>query len=166
MAQTRREISLGLPQERGHVVVERPAASALKIYEPRLAVLYHDVAALEVAVHERAALRAKEHIGEILEVVLKTVFLKFKARGLQETVFEVIEVPQNRARVEMRRGIALREIHPDGSAELHVGQETHRLGQQLLLLGRKRACKASLLNLREKEAVAEVVLYISHRIRS
>ena len=46
------EVSTGLPEEGGDVVLGRAASSALEIDEPGLTVTDHDVAALEVAVKE------------------------------------------------------------------------------------------------------------------
>ena len=122
-------VCFGLPQEGGNVVVDRTFASALEVDEPRLAVLYHNVTALEVAVHEGGGAATEQHVCHLLEVVLQPVFLKVHPRSLEEAVFKVVQVPQNAAAVELCLRVAVGEVHAVGSGKLHGGQQTDGLAQ-------------------------------------
>lgn len=116
------EISLSLPEERSDVVVERTAATALEVDEPRLSVLNHDVARLEVAVHESEGVGLHELVGEGIEVVLEATLFKFEPGSLEEAVLEIVEVPHNRTAVEGWDGEALGEVETLSAGELEVGE--------------------------------------------
>ena len=123
----------GLPQEGGNVVVDRTFASALEVDEPRFAVLYHNVTALEVAVHEGGGAATEQHVCHLLEVVFQPVFLEVHSRSLEEAVFKVVQVPQNAAAIELCLRVAVGEVHAVGSGKLYGGQQTDGLAQQLFL---------------------------------
>ena len=122
-------VGLGLPQERSHVVVDGTFAPALKVDEPRFTVLDHDVAALEVAVHERGRTAAQQYVGHLLEVVLEAVLLEVESGGFEEAILEVVQVPQDAAAVELGLRIAVGEVHAFGSGKLDGGQQAERLAQ-------------------------------------
>ncbi len=164
MAQRVGEVGLGLPQEGGHVVEIRSFASALEVDEVRLTVDQHHVARLEVAVHERAAHGAHQHLSHRLEIVLETVFLEFQPGSLEKTIFEIVQIPEDAAVVELRQGIALAEIESYGAAELDVRKHANGTRQQLLLLGGERASLATLLYHVEEDSIAEVGLEICHAV--
>ena len=52
LPQLRRQIGLGVVQERSNVVLQRALAPALIIEEKRLAVAQHDVSRLEIAIQK------------------------------------------------------------------------------------------------------------------
>ena len=164
LAQRLREARLRLPQKRGHVVVERAAASALEVDEIRLIVDEHDVAALEVTVHEGVRLAAHQHHRHRLEVVLQLVLVKLQSGGFQETVFEIVEVPHHRAVVELRQREAFVEVQSRCSAELHIGQQPYRFYQQLALEGREGPCQAALFDNLVEDGVAQVGLQVCHTV--
>ena len=71
-----------LPEERGHIVVDRPLSPALEVDEPGYPVVYHHIARLEIAVHEGVGRGAEQHIGKTLEIVLKCSLKKIYSRSL------------------------------------------------------------------------------------
>ena len=118
-----REIGFGLPEEGGHVVVDRSPSPALEVNEPRPVFSQHDVAALEVPVHEGGCVLLQQDVGHGLEVIFQAVFLKIHARGFQEAILEIIEVPKHRAAVEGGLRIATVEIQSFSSPVLQGRQQ-------------------------------------------
>ena len=139
---------------------------ALEVDEVRLAVLHHHVAALEVAVHERVAVRPQQHGGQPLEVVLQAVFREFQTRGFEETVFEIIQIPHHRARVELRQRVARREVEAPRPHDLHFGQALQGAAQQGRLLLAIRAGAAAGGQAVEQRGVAQVLLQVIHIVRA
>ena len=162
MAQTVGIVGFGLPQERSHVIVDRAFASALEVDKPGFAVLNHYVAALEVAIHESGGTAAKEYVRHLLEIIFQTVFLEIHAGCLEETVFKVVQVPQDAAAVELRLRIAIGEVHAVGSGKLYGGQQADGFTQQLLLLFSEYARLAPFLDGIEQESVSQIFLKVVH----
>ena len=164
VTQTLRIFGFGLPQEGSDVVVERSFPSALEVNEPRFAILYHDVAALEVAVHEGVGRTVKQHVAHLLEVVLQPVFLKFQTGCFQEAVFEVVQVPKHGALVELGLRIAMREVESFRSGKLYGREQTDGLAEQFFFFFREGVGDASLLDGVEEERVAQVFLQVEQLV--
>ena len=157
-------VGLGLPEEGGDVVVDGALAPALEVDEPGFAVAYHHVAALEVAIHEGGRAAAQEDVGHLAEVVLQAVFLEVQPGGLEEAVFEVVQVPEDGAGVELRTGVAVGEVHPLGPGELEGGQQADGLAQEYFLFFAKDACQPCLLDGAEQQGVAQVFLEVEQLV--
>ena len=67
---------LGVVEQRGDVVLQRPAAPALVVDEPGLAVAEHDVAGLEVAVEEVVGVGVEQEVDQRLEVPLQRLLVE------------------------------------------------------------------------------------------
>ena len=80
--------------------MKETASAALEIYEPGVSVLDHHVAGLEVPVHEGVVIFLQQIGLELLKIVLEEDFIEFQAGGLEETVFEVVEVEVHHPGVE------------------------------------------------------------------
>ena len=65
-----------LPEEGGHVVVNRTATAALKVNEPGLTVHQHHVAGVEIPVHEGVGILRQELRPEAVEIILQPDFVK------------------------------------------------------------------------------------------
>ena len=80
----------------------------------------------------------------------------------EETVFEVVQVPQDAAAVELRLRIAVGEVHAVGSGKLYGRQQADSLAQQLLFFFSEYAGFASFFNGIEQESVSQIFLQIVH----
>ena len=100
LLQAFRKAGAGLPDEGGHVVVDGAAAAALEVDEPGFGVPYHDIAGLKIPVHEGVVFFLQQVFLELLEIVLQKHLVELQAGGLEETVFEVVEVEVYHARVK------------------------------------------------------------------
>src|SRR6267378_4283021 len=67
LAQIRREVGLGVVQERSDVVLQSASAAALVVDEKGIAVAQHDVAGLEVTVKKIIARGTEKKFGEAAE---------------------------------------------------------------------------------------------------
>ena len=94
--------------------------------------------------------------------LLQTVFLKVHAGCFEETVLEVVQVPQDAAAVELRLRIAVGEVHAVGSGKLYGRQQADSLAQQLLFFFSEYAGFASFFNGIEQESVSQIFLQIVH----
>ena len=70
VAQVFRETGTGLPDKRGHIIIDGTAAATLEINEIGLSILHHHVAGLEVPVHEGFAHVAHEVVPQAFEILL------------------------------------------------------------------------------------------------
>ena len=134
-----------LPQEGGYVIIERPFASSLKVDEPRFSVFYHHITALKITIHESSGRTTKQDITHFLEIVFQFVFLKLHAGSFQETVFEVIQIPENRPLIELRLRIAAGKIETIGTGKLDSRKQADRLSKQLFFVFGKNTGSTSFL---------------------
>jgi hypothetical protein len=120
----------GLPEEAGEIVVDGTAATALEIDEMGVAFsIEHDVAGLEVAVKERRK-RPSWWVQKILcqtaEILFEAEFVEVEAiaagDGLEEAVFEVVEVEEDIGFVHLGLGIADGEVETLGAKDLQTWQ--------------------------------------------
>ena len=123
-----------LPKERSQVIIIRAFASTLVIYEIRAALsVEHDVASLEVTVHEAVRLLRNKVFREEAEVCLKLQFVEIKLGRLQETILKIIQVEEHAVLVELRLGITICPVKPARTADLYIRQLADGIDQQLLL---------------------------------
>src|SRR5205807_6605830 len=87
-------------QKRGDVVLQRAFAPALIVEKKRLALVQHDVARLEVAIHEVIAPGAQQKLRQPAEIIFQRLLVERNACQPQKIIFEVIQVPGNRLPVE------------------------------------------------------------------
>ena len=155
-----RETGTGLPDEGSHVVVDGTAAASLEIYEPRIPVLDHHVAGLEVPVHE-SVLLFLEKIGlELFKIVLQQDLVEFQAGCLEETVFEVVEVEVHHPGVEGLLRVAHLPVQPPGPHELDPGQLLDGALQKIRLCRAVQAAFTAFGHHPEKHLVSQVFLDI------
>ena len=140
--------------------MDRSPAAALEVDEPRLAVANHHVAALEVAVHEGRRVALQEDVGQVVEVVLQAVFLKIKSGGLEEAVFEVVQIPKDGAFVKLGFGIAVGKVYVLGTGYLYGGQKADGLAQELFFFFAEDACLPGFAEDAEQRGVSQVFLEI------
>ena len=127
----------GLPEEGGHVVVQRTALSALEVYEMGMAIgREHDVARLEIAVEKRGVRAFGSHeVGSHgVEVVLELHLIIGRVGGAEEAVFEIVEVEHRCLNVKRPRLEQLVEIQLGRPFYLNMGQEGHGSANQFALL--------------------------------
>ena len=160
-AQAFRITGLGLPEEGGHIVKERAFASALEIDEPRFTVLDHDIPALEVSVHEGSRRTAEQYIAHLHEVVFQLVFLEIQSRSFQETIFEVVQIPEDGTLVEFSLWIATVEVKSVSTGKLDARKQTDGLAEQFLFLFGEGVGDAAFLDGMEKEGVTQVFLQVA-----
>ena len=127
----------GLPEEGGHVVVQRTALSALEVYEMGKAIgINHHVARLEVA-EEEGGLRAfgSDEVGRHgAEVAFEFHLIVGRVGGAEEAVFEVVEVEHGRLHVKLPRLQQLGEIERGRPFYLDMGQEGHSAADEFALV--------------------------------
>ena len=133
------EIGASLPEERSHIVIHRSFSAALKIDEIRLTIFHHHVSRLKIPIHERAHPALKQDICQTLKIRLKTVLLKIEPRSLQKAIFEIIEVPIDAAKVELRLRVTYIEVKILSPHYLQPCNGSHSLTQHLFLRFAKHA---------------------------
>ena len=163
------EVRLCLPQERGNVVIDRSASAALEVNKVwqqfTLALDYHDVPALEVAVHKGVLLfLLKQDISEAFELVLEFVFLEVKSCCLEEAIFEVVEIPTDTSEVEFRLRVANIEVEVFRGFDLELCQGTHCLAEHCFLALAEHAGFSSFGYIVEQQRVAQILLHVRHLI--
>src|ERR1700752_4990908 len=94
------QLRLRLKEQRSHIIRQRAAATALVIYDPRLAFMQHEVARLEISVQKESSRSAFEQIAQRLEIALEQCFIKRNARRTEETILEIVQVPEHALPVE------------------------------------------------------------------
>jgi len=82
----------------------------------------HDVACLEVAIHEGSSRDADDVSGHLPERLFEFQFVEVDAGGFQEAIFEIVEVEEDIRLVESFLRIALREIEALRSENLQGGK--------------------------------------------
>src|ERR1051325_7282379 len=100
LAYFRRQVRLGVKQQRSDVVLQRALSPALVIKEVGLPVQEHDVAGLKIAIEEIVARRAQQKLCQAAEIVLQSLFAERYSRQSQEVIFEIVQIPGNRLPVE------------------------------------------------------------------
>ena len=108
-----RNLCFHLIKQRNHIIVQRPFTPALEVNEIQLVVLDHDVARLEIAIHEEVAWSLADEVGEGLEVLAQSrlVEVDFLVR-LDEIVFEVVQIINDGLAVETLGRVGLAIIQP------------------------------------------------------
>src|SRR6266404_234509 len=106
LAHVRRQISLGVKQQRRNVILQRAFAPALVINEKRFAVTQQDVARLKIAIEKIIAWSAQQKVGQAAEIVFQRLLVKGNACEPQKIIFEVIQVPRDRLAIEAADRIA------------------------------------------------------------
>ena len=83
LAQFERQISLGIEEQRGNVVLQGAFAASLVIDEPGTAVPYHDVPGLEITVEKMIAVSLQQEIREHLEVIFQVLLIELDMGQLE-----------------------------------------------------------------------------------
>ena len=134
-AELERVFGTGLPEERGHIIIERSLASSLEVDEIWIAVLVdHDITCLEVTIEKRLHRLGSKVLGEHTEVGLQLQLMKVELRGLEEAVLEIVQVEEYAFLIEHRLRIAVGPVQAPCPAYLHVGKFTDSLLKQFLLM--------------------------------
>ena len=155
----------GLPDERGQVIMYRSHAAALKVDEPQFAVLrHHDVAALEIPVHEMPAVARQQPVAQTVEILFQVGLAELHTGRLQEAVFEIIEVEHYRGAVEILYRKAFGEVHPRSSGVLECRQGLHRHAQKPPLIPGVFSASPACRHCVEKGSTAQILLQISHAV--
>src|SRR5882724_3581478 len=117
-----RQVSLGIVQERGDVVLQSAFPAALIIHKKRIAVAQQDVAGLEVAVEEVIAWSAQQKFRQAAEIVFEGLFVEGDAGEAEEIIFEVIQIPGDGLAIEAGDGIADTVVQIAAGFDLKAGQ--------------------------------------------
>ena len=126
LAQLFRIACRGLPKETCHIILNRTFPAALEIYEIRiLLAIEHDIAGLEVTIHEGTTWDAHNVAGHQLERCLQLQFVEIQTCSLEEAILEVIEVEQDVCLIKCFLGITLGEVKSKGTTYLHGWQRVH-----------------------------------------
>ena len=159
----------GLPEETGEVILDRTTTSSLEINEMRMATgIEHHIARLEVTVEKRP-LRGNvglhQVVGKTLEILLQPYLVEIHSAGLQEAVFEVVEVKMNVHLVHSGLRVAVGEIQPLGTPYLEGGQLGNRAAEQLSLFFAVVSARSATATKRiEERARAQVFLQVTKPI--
>ena len=106
----------------------------------------------------------QQHLSHTLEIIFQSILLKRQARSLQETIFKVVQVPQDTAFVKLGLRVAHTEVQSFGTPELHLGQQTYGFFQQRLLLVAELMRQSSFFYGLEEQQVAQILLNIIHLV--
>src|ERR1700733_11755185 len=106
LAQLWRQIGLRIVQQGSNVILQRPFASALIIEKKRLTIAQHDVAGLEIPVHEIVAIRAQQESRQTVKIVLQRLLIEWNSRQAQKVILKIVEVPGDGLPVKASSGIA------------------------------------------------------------
>ena len=165
-AQLPRVVCRSLPEETGYIVLDRAATSSLEVYEVGIPFgIEHNVASLEVAVHEGAGRDGYDVACQKLEGGFEFQFVKIKPRSFKEAVFEIVEVEEDVGLVERGLRIAMGEVEAASSANLEGRQCSNRAAQQFAFTGVvASASLASALQGIEEREVPEVGLQVAQPV--
>ena len=94
------EVGLRVVEERRHVVLGGLRGGPLIVDEPRFFVAHHDVPRLEIPIQEEVTRRLEQELGENVEIALQPRFVERNLGELEEVVFEVVQVPEDRLLIE------------------------------------------------------------------
>ena len=136
LAQFRRQISLGVVQERSNVVLQRALAAALIVEEEWLAVTQHDVAGLEIAIQKVIVLGAQQEFRQAAEIVFQRLLVERNAGQPKEIVLEIIQVPGDGLAIEAASRIAHLVIQVTAGLDLKARQNKDDFAIGLDRLGR------------------------------
>ena len=155
----------GVPEEGREVVLHGSAAAALEVDEARMAVPYHYVTSLEVAVHKGVALVPYCVAAEAVDIVLQAYLIETYWNKLEEVVFEVVQVEVDHTGVEFPVRIADAPVKGLADLVLQHGQHPHRFAQPAHLFGGKAAVGNVGLEQFEQLGVPEVFLDVAEAVR-
>ena len=127
------EVRFSLPQKRSYIIIHRTFSSSLKINKVRHQLLlafrlsfhHHHIARLKIAIHKGTHLTLKQDICQTLKLILQFILLEIQTRSLQKTIFEVVQIPENRAQIKFWLRITLIKIKLLGSHHLQFSQSAH-----------------------------------------
>src|SRR6267378_2171353 len=160
LAQIRREVGLGVVQERSDVVLQSASAAALVVDEKGIAVAQHDVAGLEVTVKKIIARGTEKKFGEAAEIVFEGQFVEGDASEAEEIVFEIVQIPGDGLAVETGIGIADFVIQVAAGFHLKAGENGDNLAIGFDNLGGDVFASAVIGKELEERGVAEVFFKI------
>ena len=101
------------------------------------ACIEHHIAGLKVAIQETLlVICCRQVFRQQAEVGLEFQLMEIELCGLQETVFEVVQVEQHGISIKCGLRITIREIKFAEASQLDVGQLSDGATQQFLLLQR------------------------------
>ena len=165
-AQLEAVLCRSLPQERSQIVIVRAFATALEVDEERITLsVKHDVAGLEITIHETLCRFGYQVLGEATEAGLQLHFVELQFCGFQKAVFEVVEVKEHIVLIEFRLWIAVVPVQADGPADLQVRQLAYCALQQFFLRQVvSPACLTSAADSLEERCAAQVGLQIVHLV--
>src|SRR5579862_8938703 len=106
LAEFRRQVCLGIEQERGNVILQRTLASALVVHKIGLPIAQHDVSGLKVTIQKVVARSLEQKIAQQTKIFLESAFAKRNTGKPQKIIFEIVQVPGNGLLVEAANGIA------------------------------------------------------------
>src|SRR5436305_2897001 len=144
LAQLRRQIGLGVIQNRSNIVLQRSSASALIVQKKRPVVAQHDVARLEITVEKIIAVGGQQEAGQAPKIIFQRLLIERDACETKKIIFEIVQVPGNRLAVKTAPRIA--NLVVQIAARLHLKARQH--GNRL----------AVCLNYRRSNVVARAVL--------
>ena len=104
--------------------MERAAATTLIVDEPGAVIANHDIAGLEIPVHEMFGAGFQNKSGERPEIAFEPRLAERDVRQLEEVVLEVVQIPLD--------GLAVERLSRICDAEVH-GTATHDLKPRELL---------------------------------
>ena len=122
-----------LPEEGGHVVLQRTLHASLEIDEARPALRQqHHVARLAVAVEEEMFLCsiARQVGREALQVGLELQLVEGEVGSFEKTVFEIVEVEHGRLGIEAHGGQTLAVVEAFRPSYLDVREQAQGAGEQ------------------------------------
>ncbi len=125
LAQLRRQIGLGVVQERSDVVLQRALAAALIVQEKRLAVAQHDVARLEIPIEKIIVAGAQQELGQAAEIVFQRLFVEGDAGEPEKIILEVIQIPGDGLAIEAGARITHLVIQIAAGFDLKARQHGH-----------------------------------------
>ena len=120
----------GLPEEGGHIVINRTAAATLEVNEPGFSVHQHHIPRIEVPIEESVGRLGQEVRPEAVEIVLQAHFVEFQPAEFQKVVLEIVQVEIHHPCIEGRLRIAYREVQSAGAFNLDLRESGQGFAQQ------------------------------------
>ncbi len=111
-------ISLGIVQERCHIILQSSASPSLVVDEKQFALMYHDITRLKIAVQKVMAIGLQQVFGKNIEIIFQFLFVEIDMSQFQKIIFEIVQIPHHGLFVKLISGIAYGIIHIGRSLRL------------------------------------------------
>src|SRR6266705_2284579 len=160
LAEIRRQVGLGIVQERGDVILQSAFAAAVIFHEKGIAIAQQDVAGLKITIKKVIAGGAQEKFGQAAEIVFERLFVEGDPGKAEKIIFEIVQIPGDGLAVKAGDGIANTVIQVAASFDLEAREHGDNLAIGFDDLGSNVLAGAVFGEEFEERGVAEVFFKI------